>query len=109
MDAQATFSVSFTQCDLNPPVESPDFSSLPAQKLLPSQRQDLAVQALAGAEPVTDLARQHQVSRKFVYEQVHTAEQALDGALTPVQRPTTSSSTGPSPEPGCANWFWRWC
>jgi hypothetical protein len=34
-----------------------------------SGRKDLAIQALAGSETVSDLATQHGVSRKFVYRQ----------------------------------------
>jgi hypothetical protein len=82
MDAQATFCVQLTQPDPNPLPGSPDFSPWPAQRLLPSQRQDLAIQVLAGARPV-DLAREHQVSRKFIYHQAHAAQQALDGAFNP--------------------------
>jgi len=48
--------------------------SCPAKQLLPQQRQNLAIPVLAGAETVSDLARQHEVSRKFLYHQVHTAE-----------------------------------
>jgi len=33
-----------------------------------SDRKDLAIQALAGSETVSDLAAQHGVSRKFVYQ-----------------------------------------
>jgi hypothetical protein len=32
-------------------------------------RQHLAVQVLAGTQPVTELAKRHGVSRKFVYHQ----------------------------------------
>jgi hypothetical protein len=42
---------------------------------------------LAGTQPVTDLARQHQVSRKFVYEQARTAQVALDDAFHPSPAP----------------------
>jgi hypothetical protein len=34
-----------------------------------SDRKDLAIQALAGSETVSDLAARHGVSRKFVYQQ----------------------------------------
>jgi len=47
----------------------------------------LAVQVLAGAETVSELARQHEVSRKFLYQQVHTAEQALSQAFAPTPKP----------------------
>ena len=95
MDAQATFSCSFTQSDLTPVTELP--SGLvaeqstgphwPAQRLLAQERQELAVQVLAGAQPVSDLAREHEVSRKFLYRQAHTAQAALTQAFDP--EPTT--------------------
>ena len=77
MDAQATCSCSFTQSDLGPAVELPSLPPWPAQRLLPQERQDLAVQVLAGAQPVSDLAQEHEVSRKFLYQQAHTAQAAL--------------------------------
>ena len=73
MDGQATFSYSFTQCDLDPLPESPQLRIWPAQRLLPAERQDLAVQVFAGAQPVAELARQHEVSRKFLYQQADIA------------------------------------
>ena len=48
-----------------------------------SDRKDLAIQALAGSETVSDLAAQHGVSRKFVYQQTHKARSALDDAFSP--------------------------
>ena len=83
MDAQATFSCSFTQCDLDPVAELPNLPIWPAQRLLPRERQDLAVQVLAGAQPVAELARQHEVSRKFLYQQADTAHDALTHAFNP--------------------------
>src|SRR5262245_29842834 len=83
MDAQATFSCSFTQSDLGPLVDSPSRSRWPAQRLLPQERQDLAVQVLAGAQPVSGLAREHEVSRKFLYQQAHTTQAALAQAFEP--------------------------
>ena len=109
MDAQATFSCSFTQSDLGPVVELPSLPHWPAQRLLPQERRDLAIQVLAGAQPVSDLAREHEVSRKFLYQQVHTAEEALSRAFAPQPRPTRSFSTCRSPRPGCGNWSWAWC
>jgi transposase-like protein len=87
MDAQATFSCSFTQSDLGPVVEVPSLPPWPAQRLLPPERQDLAIQVLAGAGTVSELAREHEVSRKFLYQQVHTAEQALSQAFAPPPTP----------------------
>ena len=80
MDCQATSSLGFTQSDVAP-------VSWPAKRLRPPQRQDLAVQVLAGVETVSELARQHEVSRKFLYPQAHTAEQALSQAFTPTPTP----------------------
>src|SRR5215212_107280 len=45
-------------------------------------RRDLAIQALAGSETVSDLAARHGVSRKFVYQQTHKARAALDDAFS---------------------------
>jgi hypothetical protein len=53
-----------------------------ARLLPPPARQQLACDALAGF-PITDLARQHDVSRKFVSQQLHRAHDALDQAFAP--------------------------
>ena len=55
----------------------------PAKAMGPAQRQDLALRALAAAEPVCRLAAEHGVSRKFVAQQVDRAEAALDKAFAP--------------------------
>src|SRR4051795_858748 len=52
-----------------------------AAALSERERQDLAVQALARAATVSDLAVQHGTSRKFVYQQMHKAGAALDDAF----------------------------
>jgi hypothetical protein len=57
-------------------------AAAPAQALLPLQRQQLALDALTG-EPITALADQHQVSRKFIYQQTAKAQRALDEAFAP--------------------------
>lgn len=80
MDCQATSSFPFTQGDPAPLPAPPPW---PAQKLLPAQRRDLAIQVLGGTHPVADLARRHQVSRKFLYEQADVAQQALTRAFEP--------------------------
>jgi hypothetical protein len=51
--------------------------------MTPPQRRKLALEALAGAETVSRLAGQHEVSRKFVYRQAAKAEEALDAAFSP--------------------------
>ncbi len=43
----------------------------------------MAVQVLVWAQPVSDLAREHEVSRKFLYQQSHTAQDALAQAFDP--------------------------
>src|SRR3954454_7259315 len=54
-----------------------------ASRPLPeSDRKDLAIQALAGSATVSNLAAQHGVSRKFVYQQTHRARAALDDAFS---------------------------
>jgi len=57
--------------------------SSPAHHLSPHQRQRLAVDALAGARPLARLAHQHDVSRKFVYQQAGKARRALTDAFAP--------------------------
>jgi hypothetical protein len=86
MDCQATASLFLTQSDLTA-ASVADLPPWPAQQLLPAQRQNLAVQVLAGTHPVAELARQHQVSRKFLYQQAHTAEQVLSQAFAPTSKP----------------------
>jgi hypothetical protein len=94
MDCQATAHFSTSQCDFTTTISAigigPDCSapapvdaSCPAKRLLPQQRQDMAIQVLAGTETVSELAREHEVSRKFLYQQVHTAEEALSEAFAP--------------------------
>lgn len=54
----------------------------PARLLNSTTRQQRALDALAG-QPITTLANQQQVSRKFVYQQLHHAHDALDQAFNP--------------------------
>ena len=87
MDAQATFSYAFTQSDVGgPAAQPPSVAHWAAQRLLPQDRRNLAIQVLAGAQPVSDLAREYEVSRKFLYQQAHTAEEALSEAFAPSSR-----------------------
>ena len=51
-------------------------ANCPAKRLKPQQRQALAVQVLAGGAPISELAKQAQVSRKFVYRQKSIAAKA---------------------------------
>jgi len=52
-----------------------------AARLSENDRKDLAIQALARSETVSDLAARHGVSRKFVYGQTHKAAAALGDAF----------------------------
>jgi hypothetical protein len=54
----------------------------PAHHLTPAQRRQLALATLAG-QSVSLLAQQHQVSRKFVYQQRDIAHDALEQAFAP--------------------------
>ena len=55
----------------------------PARALQAEQRQGLALQALAGTFTITQLADDAGVSRKFIYQQISLAQEALDEAFTP--------------------------
>src|SRR5436305_4531080 len=55
----------------------------PAHRLTSLQRRQLALDALAG-QSISRLAEQHQVSRKFVYQQRDIAHAALERAFAPV-------------------------
>jgi hypothetical protein len=52
-----------------------------AKSMPPSERQTLGVQALARQCTITSLADEYEVSRKFVYRQAATAQEALDEAF----------------------------
>jgi hypothetical protein len=52
-----------------------------AAKLPESDRQSLAIQALAGSATISDLSARHGVSRKFIYQQADKARTALDDAF----------------------------
>jgi hypothetical protein len=56
-------------------------SSSVASGLQPLQRQELAVKVLSKQEPITQIAHQEQVSRKFIYQQKAIAQQALNNAF----------------------------
>lgn len=60
-------------------------SSSPAVVWTPQDRKDLSVKVLARLQPITDLAEEHGVSRKFLYRQAAVATQALDEAFTPIE------------------------
>jgi hypothetical protein len=80
MFGQTTALVPSTQAD---PVPLAGSRPCPAQQLPPRQRQELALQILAGSQPVVQLAREHRVSRQFLYRQADTARLALQRAFDP--------------------------
>src|SRR4029079_17797339 len=67
---------------VTPPGAAPA-PACPAKGLTAEQRQELAVQALARAAPVTEFGARAQVSRPFVYRQRAIARAALDDAFAP--------------------------
>src|SRR5580698_6234872 len=64
------------------PSATRDVATAPARLLSLPARQQLALDALAG-QSVSALAEQHHVSRKFVYQQLGHAHEALDHAFAP--------------------------
>jgi len=56
----------------------------PATRLGPEKRRNISIRALAGSTPISQIARQNQVSRKFVYRQASKASEALEDAFTSV-------------------------
>lgn len=56
-----------------------------AANLSSAHRKYLAIQALAGTEPLSRVAAREQVSRKFLYHQKSKADTALDRTFAPVQ------------------------
>ena len=48
-----------------------------AASLSPDVRKDIGIQALSGAMPISRLAEEHQVSRKFVYQQGDKAQRQV--------------------------------
>jgi hypothetical protein len=62
----------------------------PAARLSPAERKDLAVQVLDRTDPVTVLAEQNGVGRKFLYGQARKATEALEEALDPASNESES-------------------
>ena len=56
-----------------------------AASLSPTVRQDIGIQVLSRSLPISQLADQHQVSRKFVYQQGDKAQHSLDESFAPSQ------------------------
>jgi hypothetical protein len=73
----------FSVPDVCPQPEAMAFC--PAKAMGPGQRQELALHALTGTETISRLASQYDVSRKFVYQQVGSAKEALREAFATEQ------------------------
>lgn len=73
----ATFVVGTSPRKLEP------FRPAPAARIGPEERKDLALHVLARDRPVTRLAAELHVSRKFAYRQAAKASDALDAAFDP--------------------------
>ncbi|MDJ0573334.1 MAG: hypothetical protein QNJ53_30455 [Pleurocapsa sp. MO_192.B19] len=58
-----------------------NLSSSVASRLQPRHRQEIAVKVLTKQEPITQIANQEQVSRKFIYQQKAIAS---GGGLRPI-------------------------
>lgn len=58
----------------------------PASCMNPEQRKQLSIRVLSGKESVTELARENNVSRKFLYVQSRKADDALEKAFKPVMQ-----------------------
>ena len=56
-----------------------------AASLSPEVRQTIGIQALSRSAPISHLAAEHQVSRKFIYQQGDKAQQSLDESFAPSQ------------------------
>lgn len=56
-----------------------------AANLSATIRQDIGIQVLAGTKPISHLALEHEVSRKFVYQQGDKAQRSLDETFAPSQ------------------------
>ena len=58
-------------------------SSSVAATLRPDTRQQIAIEALSKTKPISHLATDYEVSRKFVYQQSGKAKRALDDSFAP--------------------------
>jgi len=67
---------------------SPSFAphSCPAVRMNCSERRNMSLQAIRRTESLTRLAQQHQVSRKFVYQQLGKASSAINQAFEPAEQ-----------------------
>jgi hypothetical protein len=75
---------------MQPQPQAPQATVFCAAKAMePGQRRDMALHVLAGTETISGLAAQHAVSRKFVYQQIHTAQEALQEAFVAQQDDVT--------------------
>ncbi len=65
------------------PASFVESQSSAAARMDPSERKKLALQAMGRSQPLSAVAREHEVSRRFVYAQVEKAAKALDAVFSP--------------------------
>ena len=56
-----------------------------AASLTPETPQEIGIQELSRSHPISHIATQARVSRKFVYQQGNKAQQSLDASFAPAQ------------------------
>ena len=61
----------------------PQIETCRAKEMSPEQRCEVATRVVAGNDSISQAAREHQVSRKFIARQKATAQDALDAAFAP--------------------------
>ena len=81
-----------------------------AKQLDASKRKQLALAAMAKSQPLTEMAEENKVSRKFIYQQRGKAMEAVNDAFTSAEHPQRKSYfICLSRSVGCASSFYAWC
>ena len=78
-----------------------------AASLSPDTRQKIVIEALAQSKRIGYLAAEHQISRKFVYQQGHKAKSGFSEAFELKQTDHKVFSC-PLQKNGCSNPLWLW-
>ncbi len=94
MDCQAALSISVTQCGptsattpLRWPTPATVHVSCPAKQLAPQRGKSWPSKCSLEWKPAPSWPGKHEVSRKFLYRQAHTAQEALSQAFSPPPTP----------------------
>lgn len=80
-----------------------DSSASVASRLQPRHRQELAVKVISKQERVSHIAREEQVSRKFLYQQQDIARKTLNEAFDLEEQVGDCSIVGRAPDDCRAN------